>query len=115
MTRVSDLSRLTRAVFLAAALTASACSAEVHRAEIVYRVASRDGGVPDDAVLRGTISELSLRLSEGGVPRHEVLPMGTDRIRVVLPESAVARLASIREMLEKPDGLVVTLAEIERR
>lgn len=99
---------------VAALLGGTSCSAETNRAEIVYRVTAEDGGPPADAALRGTISEMSLRLEEGGYPRHEVLPMGIDRIRVVLPENAAGELASIHELLEKPDGLVVRLEAVDR-
>jgi hypothetical protein len=86
-----------------------ACTAEAHQGELIYRALGKDGKAAADGDLRSTVTELDLRLEEAGYERRTVVAMGPGRIRVVLPESVVGQIPKIRKLLERPDGLAVTL------
>lgn len=90
-----------------------ACTAEAHRGELIYRALGKDGKAANAGEVNSTVTELDLRLGEAGYERRSVAALGAGRIRVVLPESVVGQIPKIRTLLERADGLVVTL-ELER-
>lgn len=96
---------------LTAALLAvlCACGGGGSSGDIQYKVLSPQGGAADAASIALTCTELDVRLSEYGIDRKVVTPLGADRIRVVLPDVVSSQHAEIRQALEKPEGLKVVL------
>ena len=96
---------------VAAVALITACGGQAQKGEIWYRAFAPEGGTPTKQQLESTSTKLNLRLGKAGIERREVIAVPPDRLRVVLPEAAVPRLAELYTALEEP-GLPVTLKRI---
>lgn len=81
------------------------------KAELICRVVPGDGGRPiGEMDIRNTTGIIDLELGRLGFERREVMPMADGRIRIVLPESQIARMDEVRALLAEP-RLRVTILE----
>lgn len=101
------------AAILACAASLPGCSKPAPRpkAELICRVVPGEGGRPiGEMDIRNTTGIIDLELGRLGFERREVMPMADGRIRIVLPESQIARMDEVRALLAEP-RLRVTILE----
>lgn len=118
--RVASAACVRRLAFLAAfavvatgfaALPACSKPAPRPKAELICRVVPDEGGRPiGEMDIRNTTGLIDLELGRLGFERREVMPMADGRIRIVLPESQIARMGEVRSLLADP-RLRVTILE----
>ncbi len=87
----------------------AACGMDDDQGELIYRVTTPEGAVADKEDIRITVNRLDTALTKAGYKRKDVHALGPGKIRVVLPENVVPKLAEIRALLEQETELTTTL------